>query len=134
MVYFPAGPTADFDRDGRIDLLLVNWFAGNHTRLLRNTSPARRWLQVAVAGRSFNRQGIGSQVALYAAGKAGRADALLGFQEVTIGYGYASGQEAVCHFGLGDVDQVDIQVRLPDGKIVTRRGVAADQRLVVVEP
>lgn len=38
MVYYPAGPTADYDADGRLDLLLVNWFAGNHTRLLHNES------------------------------------------------------------------------------------------------
>ena len=35
MVYYPAGPSGDFDGDGRLDLFLINWFAGNHSRLLR---------------------------------------------------------------------------------------------------
>ncbi|MEK6235578.1 MAG: VCBS repeat-containing protein, partial [Planctomycetales bacterium] len=33
MVYFPAGPSGDFDDDGRVDLFLINWFRGNRCRL-----------------------------------------------------------------------------------------------------
>ncbi len=35
------------------------------------------------------------------------------------GYGYASGQIARCHFGLGDVKKIDIELEFPNGK--TRR-------------
>ena len=134
VVYFPAGPSADFDRDGRVDLCLINWFSGNHTRLLRNAStPERGWLQVAVRGRSFNRQGIGSQIRVYPAGQLTDEPSLLGFQELTIGYGYASGQEAVCHFGLAQHDTVDLAVRFPNGKRITRTNVAANQRIVLEE-
>ena len=55
--------------------------------------------------------------------------------ELGIGDGYASGQEAVCHFGLGDVKKVDVEVRLPGGKRVIRKmNLAVDQTLVVKEP
>jgi hypothetical protein len=131
MVYFPAGPSADYDNDGRLDLFLVNWFPGNHCRLLRNDSPKRHWLDVQVVGTKMNRMGIGAQVKLFRAGKPGE---LLGFQEVSTGYGYASGQPARCHFGLGDEARADVEVRLPGGKIVRRPGVKAGQRLVVKEP
>ena len=132
IVYFPAGPSADYNADGRVDLALVNWFAGNHCRLLKNIGGGKNhWLDVRVTGREFNRMGVGSQITVYPAGKLGQADALLGFQEVTIGYGYASGQEAVCHFGLGRIDRVDLQVRLPDGRSLQRHGVPADQTLLV---
>ncbi len=134
MVYFPAGPSADYDNDGRIDLFLINWFRGNHCRLLRNTSPTRHWLSVRVVGRRMNSMGIGSQVRVYASGRLGDSAALLGFSEVSTGYGYASGQPAECHFGLGDATEVDLAVKLPGGKVITRRSVAADQRLVVEEP
>jgi hypothetical protein len=134
MVYFPAGPSGDYDNDGRLDLFLVNWFGGQHSSLLHNDSPSRNWLQVQVVGGKINRMGIGAQVRLYRPGGIGEADALLGFQEVSIGYGYASGQPAVCHFGLGDATRVDVRVALPNGTVLERRAVAANQKLQVAEP
>lgn len=134
MVYYPAGPSADYDGDGRVDLFLVNWFQGNHSRLLHNESPKRHWLDVRVIGKTINRMGLGSQIRLYEAGKIGQADALLGFQELNIGYGYASGQPALCHFGLGDRETVDVQVKLPNGRVIERKNVTADQMLTVSEP
>ncbi len=138
VVYFPAGPSADYDRDGRIDLCLINWFRGNHTRLLRNESTIEgsrtgNWLDVRVVGRSFNRMGIGTQVRVYRAGQAGDDKVLLGLQELTIGYGYASGQPAVCHFGLGEEGKVDIEVRFPDGQTMSQKNVEANQQLVLEE-
>jgi hypothetical protein len=125
--YFPAGPSADFDGDGRVDLFLVNWFAGNHSRLLRNASPEQNWLTVRVTGRTMNRMGVGAKVAVYAAGS------LLGHQEIGTGYGYASGQMPVAHFGLGEATTVDVRVTLPSGKTLERPKVRAKQVLVVDE-
>lgn len=128
IVYYPAGPSGDYDSDGRIDLCLINWFRGNYTRLLHNESDsANHWLKVQLIGKTFNGMGIGSQIRVLSGGK------LLGFQEVTTGYGYASGQEAVCHFGLGQEKVVDVQVRFPNGKTVQQKGVAANQRLIIEE-
>lgn len=129
MVYFPAGPSGDYDNDGRIDLFLVNWFAGRRSTLLHNESPARKWIDVEVRGRSkVNRMGIGAQVKVLHKGE------LLGFQEISTGYGYASGQRAYAHFGLGEVGEVDVEVLLPTGVRVARSGVAANRLLIVEEP
>ncbi|MCI0465318.1 MAG: CRTAC1 family protein [Gemmataceae bacterium] len=128
MVYYPAGPSGDYDNDGRVDLFLINWFQGNHSRLLHNDSPKRHWLDVRVVGKKMNRMGIGAQVRVTRGGE------LLGLQEVTTGYGYASGQPAVCHFGVGDVKTVDVEVTLPSGKRVRQPNVAADRVLIVEEP
>ncbi|MCA9154332.1 MAG: CRTAC1 family protein [Planctomycetales bacterium] len=133
MVYYPAGPSADYDRDGRLDLFLINWFAGNHCRLMRNESPERNWLDVQIVGQTFNRMGIGSQIRVTRSGASDSPDALLGFTEINIGYGYASGQEAIAHFGLGDHNTVDLSVRLPNGTTIERHNVAANQRLVIEE-
>ena len=133
MVYYPAGPSADYDADGRVDLFLVNWFEGNHSRLLHNDSAPRQWLKVRVVGKTFNRMGLGSQIAVYVRGQLGEPAALLGYQELSIGYGYSSGQTAECHFGLGDVKSVDVRVTLPSGRIIDRRDVAAGSTLVVAE-
>jgi hypothetical protein len=138
IVYFPAGPSGDFDNDGRIDLLLVNWFAGNHCRLLQNVSGtkgqrANHWLNVQATSGKSNRMGIGAQIKVYPAGKLGEEKSLLGSQELTTGYGYASGQPTVCHFGLGGNDNVDLAIRLPNGKQLERRGVEVDRTLVIKE-
>jgi hypothetical protein len=135
MVYFPAGPSGDFDRDGRVDLFLVNWFQGNRSRLLHNESESgNHWLQVQVVGRKANRLGIGAKVRVYQAGRIREREALLGYQEMATGYGYASGQEAVAHFGLGKSERVDVVVTLPGGQTVEQKGVTSRQRIVVKEP
>jgi len=134
MVYYPAGPSGDFDGDGRLDLFLINWFSGNWCRLLRNESPERHWLQVRVTGRRSNRMGLGAQIRLYAAGQMGNAQALLGCQEMNVGFGYASGQPAVAHFGLGDVTETDLEVRFPNGQTVARRAVKAGALALIEEP
>ena len=93
---------------------------------------SRHWLQIRVAGKKgVNAMGIGSKVRVYQAGMLGKPAGLLGFQEVTTGYGYASGQPALCHFGLGKHAKVDVRVKLPGGKTITRLGVAADRLLVI---
>jgi hypothetical protein len=134
MVYFPAGPSGDYDNDGRLDLFLINWFADNHSRLLRNETAPRNWLQVSVTGRQVNRMGLGAKLSVFKAGQMGRADGLLGFQELNLGYGYASGQAALCHFGLAAETVVDLLVTLPNGREIRRPRVAANQRLNLEEP
>lgn len=135
MVYYPAGPSADYDGDGRVDLFLVNWFMGNHSRLLHNESPAKNWLAVGVTGtKKVNRMGLGAKLSVYPAGKLGQAAALLGSREVQIGYGYASGHLPIVHFGLGDVKRVDVRAILPGGAVVERKDVLVNQRLQIEEP
>jgi len=134
MIYFPAGPSGDFDNDGRLDLFLVNWFPGNHCRLLRNESAEQGWLKCRVKGRTSNRMGIGSKIWIYPAGKIGQAEALLGYREITTGYGYAGGQPAIAHFGLGATEVVDILVRFPDGTEIRRAGANVDQVLEFKQP
>jgi len=101
---------------------------------LRNASAPRPWLQVRIAGRSTNRAGLGAQVRVYRKGKLGDAASLLGFQEIGTGFGSASGQPAVAHFGLGEVGEVDLRIRLPDGKTVDRAGVKAGQLCTLEQP
>lgn len=131
MVYFPAGPSADVDRDGRVDLCLVNWFAENHTRLLRNTSGktgrSGNWLVVRAEGTRSNRMGLGTKVRVRHQGK------LIHASEISTGYGYASGQEAVAHVGLGEASSIDLELVFPSGSRITRKAVAANQRLTVKE-
>ena len=82
----------------------------------------------------MNRIGIGSVVRVYPPGKLGQSNALLCAREIAVGYGYASGQEALAHIGLGDLDSCDIEVVLPHGKgRIERKGVKANQRLTIAK-
>lgn len=133
IVYMAAGPTCDYNRDGKLDIFLASWWNESHSLLLRNETPGGNWPDVRVEGRDgVNRMGIGAKVNVYPAGKLGEASALLGSREIGIGYGYCSGQEAVAHFGLGAAEAVDLRVVLPHGKgEVVRKNVRANQRLTV---
>lgn len=133
IIYTAPGPSCDFDRDGRLDLFLGNWWFESPSMLLRNETAGGHWLDVQVVGGSgVNRMGVGSRVDIYEAGKAGDADSRLGCREIATGFGYASSQEAVAHFGLGQRAVCDVVVTLPHGRgKVVRKNVEANQRIIV---
>ncbi|MDX1947703.1 MAG: CRTAC1 family protein [Pirellulaceae bacterium] len=136
IVYMAPGPTADYNRDGKLDMLLPNWWVAGRSLLLKNETPGGHWLDVNVKGSGkLNTQGIGSRVNVYPAGKLGDASALLGCREIAVGFGYASGQEAIAHFGLGAAEAVDIEVTLPQGLgKIEQKNVKADQRVTLSKP
>lgn len=128
-VYFPAGPTADFDGDGRVDLLLVNWFEGNHTRLLRNSTEAGNWLTVRLRGKErYPAEGIGLVVELNGGGR----------REIATGFGYASGHVPEAHFGLGTREEVEISVIDPglpgETRVLCKQVAGANQVLTIEVP
>ncbi|MEX0700501.1 MAG: CRTAC1 family protein [Planctomycetales bacterium] len=133
IIYTAPGPSGDFDNDGRLDMFLPNWWAEAPSLLLRNETPGGNWLQVRVDGSNdVNRMGIGARVNVYPAGKLGEAAALLGSREIAVGFGYASGQPAVAHFGLGKEEAGDVEVILPHGRgRLERQNVRANQRIAM---
>jgi hypothetical protein len=133
VIYMAPGPSGDYDNDGRLDLFLPNWWVESRSLLLRNETPGGNWLRVQVEGtKGVNRMGIGARVNVYAEGKLGQAAGLLGCRDIAVGYGYASGQPAYAHFGLGKAEKVDVEVILPHGKGKrTHKGVKANQLLKV---
>jgi hypothetical protein len=133
IIYTAPGPSGDYDNDGRLDFFLPSWWPEARSLLLHNETPGGHWLQVQVEGTTgVNRQGIGARVNVYAAGKLGEAGALLGCREISVGFGYASGQAALAHFGLGNEALVDVEVILPHGKGTrSQKAVNASQRITV---
>ncbi len=135
IMYMAAGPSCDYDRDGRLDLFLANWWLEDRSLLLRNETNSGNWLAVTLeGGNGINRMGIGATVMIYPAGTLSpehKGDAtLLAKREIQIGYGYCSGQEAAAHFGLGDRDSVDISVTIRGQKqLIQRMTVKANQRV-----
>jgi hypothetical protein len=83
---------------------------------------------------AINRTGIGSVVRVWPAGKLGQAGAMIGSREISVGYGYGSGQEAIAHFGLGKLAECDLEVLFPHGKgRLERKGVKANQRVSIAQ-
>ena len=116
---------ADYDNDGRIDVFIVN--LGSPAYLLHNTSPAAgHWISVKLAGRKSNRDGIGAQVEVLAAGNRQQ-------HERVAGSGYLSQDDARVHFGLGAAARVDrLTVTWPSGIRQVLDNLPAD-RVVTVE-
>ncbi|MSR53213.1 MAG: CRTAC1 family protein [Gemmataceae bacterium] len=131
--YSAPGPSADFDNDGRLDLFLASWWPEAKSLLLKNETPGGHWLQVQVeGGMGVNRMGIGARILVYPAGKLGESKSLIGCREIATGFGYASGQPAIAHFGLGKIDSVDVRLELPHGKgVMNEKNLAVDRRIVI---
>jgi hypothetical protein len=130
--YYAAAPTTDFDRDGRIDVFLASWFEHLPNHLFRNVTDAGNWLTVSVdgRGRKLNSMGIGAVVRAYAARHLGDPEHLLARHDIAIGTGYASGDEAMAHFGLGKTEQCDVEVRWCGHRMVQRE-VATNQAITI---
>ena len=126
--YWVAGPTTDIDRDGRLDVFLVEFDPALPSLMLRNETASGHWLEVSMGSELGS--GLGWRIEVYETGTAGETPALLGAREITTTQGYSSGVAPVAHFGLGDHEQVDIQLNPPgEGEIVILEGVSADQHV-----
>ncbi len=120
--------TADYDRDGRLDLLVVD--REGTPLLLRNTREATgNWLTVDLRDQGSNRFAYGARVVITTSSGSH-------VREVSPASSFLSSSAAELHFGLGDVREVaTFQVVWPDGekqeiscgavnrRVVVRRGV-----------
>ncbi len=122
---------ADFDEDGRVDLLhrFEHAFGPQPPGLAlhRNVLPAGHWLRVHTVGTVSNAQGIGARVDVITAGTRQR-------QHVRNGIGFLSSNDTRVHFGVGDASAVDVEVWWPSGQTQRIEGVPVDQTLTIVEP
>jgi len=126
--YWVTAPTADFNRDGRLDVLAVEWEPSLPSILFRNASASGNWLEVAFD--LDDGGGPGTRISLYEVGRSGDPDGLLGSSELVASQGYAAGAVEAAHFGLGEIDLVDVVVRPPLGAApMAITGVAVNQRL-----
>ena len=101
-----AAASGDLDRDGDLDLLVVN--VEEEASLLINNSQVNA-ITVRLEGTSSNFFGIGAQVVVTTASGEQR-------RQMVSSRGFLSADEPLIHFGLGDDDKVDkLKVRWPSG-------------------
>jgi hypothetical protein len=116
---------ADMDNDGDLDVVVSN--QGQAPLLLRNQSPPRAWITLALKGTTSNRFGLGARVEVVAGGKKQVAEA-------NNAASYASANDVRVHFGLGGATTIDkITIYWPTGKTQTLTGVKINQILAVTE-
>jgi hypothetical protein len=125
--YWVSAPTVDLDRDGRLDVLLVEWEPSLPSLMLSNTSASGHWLEVSVATSLGG--GVGTRVDVFEPGRVGDPAALIGSREIVASVGYTVGVERFAHFGLGDLTEVDIVVTPPAPNEPIALTVSADQHL-----
>lgn len=114
---------ADFDKDGDIDLVINN--IDQPASVLRNNGTSSQWLRVKLNGPSFNQNGLGSRVEIYADGN---------YQMVEINRtrGFQSCSEAVAHFGLGSLVFIDsVKINWFDGQQHLLKGISSGQQIEV---
>jgi tetratricopeptide (TPR) repeat protein len=100
---------ADFDNDGRLDLVVTA--LGERAKLLRNVStPEGRWLMLRLVGRASNRDGLGTVVRLTL------DDGRVLVNHATTSVGYASSSDPRVHFGVPRYRTVErVTLRWPSG-------------------
>lgn len=107
---------ADFDNDGRLDLVVMNRRAP--MELYRNVTEATgNWLTVALSQPGGNRNAIGAVMTV-------ETDSHLQYQQLSVGGGHAGGKALALHFGLGDATSARVTVTWPDGTQTTQTAAA----------
>jgi hypothetical protein len=116
----------DYDRDGDLDLLIVNNDAS--ARLLRNDGGNKNhWLTIRTQGVKANRDGIGAMV------RVETADGV-NVQTVHSGSSYCSQSDLALTFGLGrNTAAKSIQIDWPSGSKDRITNVPADRFVTVQE-
>jgi len=116
---------ADFDGDGRLDLLVSNRRAP--LELYRNvTEGTGHWLAIDLRQPGGNRNAIGAVITI-------ETDAGPQSVQHVVGGGHAGGQLLPRHFGLGDATVAQVAVTWPDGT-VSKTEADAGQTLVIEKP
>ena len=120
----------DVEGDGDLDIV-TNEFNGVPQVLLSDLSQRRaglRYVEVVLAGKSSNRDGLGAVVAVEAGDQV--------YTQVQDGQsGYLSQSACGLYFGLGAAAVDRLTVRWPSGQVQTLDGpIQTNQRLTLDEP
>ena len=122
---------ADFNLDGKLDLLVVNRAAP--ASLFRNLGaddgaggvmPMGNWTEIRLVEPNPNRNAVGAHIAV----KTGTRTQM---RTVQIGGGDASGHAGWVHVGLGTAERAEIRVQWPDGEWSYPYRVFANQFVVL---
>ncbi|HUY31862.1 MAG TPA: CRTAC1 family protein [Pirellulales bacterium] len=116
---------ADFDGDGRLELLVNNF--NDRPYYFRNQFPQRHFLAFRLRGTKSNRDAVGAVVRLYSGER-------VIVRQVHCAGGYLSQSSKTLYFGLGDRERVDrAEIRWPSGTRQVVESPAVDRLHEVTE-
>ena len=118
-----GGALADFNLDGRLDMLVVNRWTSAQVWRSAEALPGR-WLQLELRQPGANRDAIGAWIEVRTGDRVQR-------RELTVGGGHASGQAGWRHFGLGEATSAEMRVLWPDGEAGAWQRLDADGFYIV---
>ncbi len=118
--------TADFDLDGRQDLLILN--SRQSPQLIRNQSEGQSFIQLRLVGTSSNRDGLGAMVTVIQDGVSQRMQA-------RSGHSYQTESSHVLHFGLPS-SEADVTVKMQwlGSTNLTEEVLAPGKRFTLLQP
>jgi len=117
---------ADYDNDGDLEILVTHM--NDSPSLIRHLSPNRTHsILVQTIGTKTNRDGIGTEVVVSAAG-------LTQYDTVRSGGSYLSSSDLRLHFGLGTAEKVDrMELHWPSGEKQVLKDLPVDRLFIVKE-
>jgi hypothetical protein len=118
--------TADFDGDGRLEIVTNNF--NDAPYYFRNRFPPQNFLALKLQGVKSNRDAIGAVVRIP------RAGGVL-MRQVHAASGYLSHSSKTLHFGLGSMESVEtLEIAWPSGVRQTLKDLAVNRLHEIVEP
>ncbi|MGQ0722660.1 MAG: FG-GAP-like repeat-containing protein [Candidatus Eiseniibacteriota bacterium] len=119
--------TADYDRDGDLDVAIVNSLGGPLQLFRNDTSAPGGWLQLKLVGTRSSRDAIGTVVHAETGG-------VTRMRQIKGGSSAHSQDDLVVHFGLGEATTVDVlRVLWLSGVVDSLTAVPVNQLVTIVE-
>ncbi len=117
---------ADLDLDGDLDLAITS--LGDPIRIYRNDSQEGNSMRIRLHGKGLNSHAIGAKVTMET--EAGKLIA----RYLSPVQGYASSNEPILHFGMGDARKAKkLTVRWPTGELQVHRDIPANVALDIYQ-
>ncbi len=120
--------STDINGDGLLDLFVTNNGMTDGNQLFQNQmTNTGNWFKIKTVGTISNRAAIGTRVTIEAGGK-------IFMDEVAGGTGYGSQNSLTLHFGLGDVELIDVlTIRWTNGLVETFENVDVNTTMLAIE-